>query len=254
MTSIRHLNVFMRKAHVALRLVKEAVSVCRRRGFLAATRFGVGVARGILAERSAGPRPVKSNIVDEKYGTDTAGTVKLHNLDIRSPNYRYAIYYQPTHIPTLTTVLERLSVRYEDYTFIDYGSGKGLVLLQAAGYPFKKVIGVEFARELHEIACRNVERYPAHLRQSEVELVHDDAVKFVPPSGNLVLYLNEPFEAPVTERLIARIREFWHGREVIVAYVWSKNSRVSCKPLWDAEASLRKLDEGDGWTIYRATD
>jgi hypothetical protein len=238
---------------VAKSLAKETIRLSRASGFWAAARFGLGTVRAIVAERFGPAKPPKSNAVDEQYGTDTAESVKLHHLDIRSPNYRDAIYYRATNFSTLVEILERLAVRHEDYTFIDYGSGKGLVLLKAAGYPFKKVIGVEFARELHETAGRNVERYPAQLRRCEIELIHTDAVTFTPPAGNLILYFYEPFEAPVTRQVIARLRNLpREKRDVVVAYVWSKNSRVSCKPLWEAETFLAKVDEGDCWTIYRA--
>jgi hypothetical protein len=252
MLSSRYIAVLKRKAHVAMLLAKETAGTARNRGMLAAARFGMGAVRGILKERLGPSRPPRTNVVDQQFGTDTAENAKLHSLDIRSPNYQYAIYYRATDFPILVEVLDRLALRYEDYTFVDYGSGKGLVLLRAAGYPFKKVIGVEFARELHETARRNVEIYPAHLRRSEIELVHMDAVEFTPPAGNLALYLYEPFEAPVTRQVIARIREFRRGRDVVVAYVWSKNPMVTCKSLWDAEAFLMKVDEGDSWTIYRA--
>ena len=254
MSPSRNLEILKRKARVAGLIAKETASVSHNCGVLAGTRFALEAVRGILLERLGPARPRKSNVLDKQYGTDTAENVKLHGLDITSPNYQYAIYYRPTDFAILAQILDHLSIRHEDYTFIDYGSGKGLVLLRAAAYPFKKVIGVEFARELHEIARRNLDCYPAHLRISEVELVNADALEFRPPTGNLVFYLYKPFEAPVTKKLIARIREFWRGRDVLVAYVWSKNSRVSCRPLWDAVDFLAKVDEGDSWTVYRAAD
>jgi predicted RNA methylase len=249
----RHVAVFKRKTHVAMSRAREAAGVFRNQGAMAAAKFGAGLVRGILRERWPGAKLPKSNSVDRQFGTDTAESVKLHNLDIRSPNYQNAIYYRPTDFPILLEILNRLALRHEDYTFVDYGSGKGLVLLQAAAFPFKKVVGVEFARELHEIARRNVDRYPADLRRSEIELVHGDAVQFTPPAGNLVLYLYEPFEAPVTRQVIARVREFRFHGDVVVACVWSKNAAVCCKPLWDAETFLTTTNEGNSWTIYRAT-
>jgi hypothetical protein len=249
----RFLDVWARRRVVAMSLAKTARR-SRESGVWAAARFGLDTVKGIIAERFGRARPPRSNVVDQQYGTDTAESVKLHGLDIDSPNYRDAIYYRATNFSTLVEILERLDVRHEDYTFVDYGSGKGLVLLMAARYPFKKVIGVEFARELHAIAGRNVERYPAHLRRSEIELIHEDAVKFTPPPGNLILYFYEPFEAPVTRQVVARLRDLpREKRDVVVAYVWSKNSRVGCKSLWDAETFLTKVGEGDSWTIYRAT-
>ena len=250
----RHVAVLKRKAHVAMSLARETARLSHDGGVSVAARFVVGTVRKIIAERLAPPGPPKTNVVDKQYGTDTAANVKLHNLDIRSPNYQHAVYYRATDFPILMEIISRLALRHEDYTFVDYGSGKGLVLLQAARLPFKKVIGVEFARELHEIACRNLDRYPAHLRRAEIELIHGDAVDFIPPAGNLVLYLYEPFEAPVTRQIIARIREFRIGRDLLVAYVWSKNAALTCKSLWDAEPFLATIDEGDGWTIYRTID
>lgn len=244
------LVVLQRKSRVAAALAFQAAQVFRRDGLSASLRFSTGVARGILRERF-GNAPKKSNPLDEEFGTDTAENAKLHSLDIGSPNYQYAVYYRATDLPVLDEILRRLEIRHEDYTFIDYGSGKGLVLLRAAAYPFRKVVGVEFARELHETAQRNVARYPAALRRAPVEPVHCDAVEYAPPEGNLALYLYEPFEAPVTRRMIARIDQFRHGRDVLVAYAWSKKQSLSSKPLWDAAPFLHSIAEGDGWTIYR---
>jgi len=47
-------------------------------------------------------------------------------------------------------VLEKLSINHSEFTFIDFGSGKGRVLFLASEYPYKKIIGVELARMLHE--------------------------------------------------------------------------------------------------------
>jgi SAM-dependent methyltransferase len=237
---------------VAASLARETARLWREDGAGAAARFGLRAARGVLAERLGPARPPRTNELDRQFGTDTAENLKLHGLDIRGPNYRDAVYYRATNFPILEEILGRLPVRHEDCTFVDYGSGKGLVLLKAAGYPFKKVIGVEFARELHEIAAQNLARHPAGLRRCAVELVHEDAVKYAPPAGNLVLYFYEPFEAPVTRQVIARVRDLpRENRDIVIAYVWSKNPRVSCKPLWDAETFITQVDEGGSWTIYR---
>ena len=230
----------------------DTVQVFRSQGLLPAARFAMHVVKGIIKERSGASRRPKLNAIDTQYGTDTAANVRLHGLDIRSPNYEYAVYYRATDFPILTEILQRLRIRHADYTFVDYGSGKGLVILQAAAYPFRQVICVEFARELHEIARRNVEIYPRELLRTGIELIYGDAVEFSPPPGNLVLYLYEPFEAPVARQVITQIQKFRHGRDVVVAYVWSKNQRVSCKSVWDAQEFLARVAEGDSWTIYRA--
>jgi hypothetical protein len=49
---------------------------------------------------------------------------------------------------------EKLKIDPRDFTFTDFGSGEGRVLLIAAGLPFRAVVGVEFSAELNEIASR----------------------------------------------------------------------------------------------------
>jgi tRNA1(Val) A37 N6-methylase TrmN6 len=41
-----------------------------------------------------------------------------------------------------------------DYTFIDFGSGKGRALLMAADLQFKSLIGIELRKELHDKALQ----------------------------------------------------------------------------------------------------
>jgi hypothetical protein len=242
--------VLGRKFRVAALRARDAVATLRNEGPGAALRYGAGVVRAVVHPT---PAPRRTNPVDEEFGTDTAQSAKLHDLDISGPNYRYGVYYQATRFGTLQEVLGRLPVEPSSCTFIDFGSGKGLVVLKAAAYPFKKVMGVEFARELHETAQRNVAMYPPELRRAEIELVHMDVMEFEPPPGDLVVYLFEPFEAPLTKRLLSRMDQLRHGRQLIVAYVWSRNSRLSSKPLWDGAAFLTHCDHGEGWTIYRAS-
>ena len=45
-------------------------------------------------------------------------------------------------------------------SFVDYGAGKGRVLLLAAQHPFAAVGGIEFAEELHDDAAMNIAQFP----------------------------------------------------------------------------------------------
>jgi hypothetical protein len=38
-------------------------------------------------------------------------------------------------------IMSRLTIRFGEFELIDFGSGKGRVLLLASGYGFKKIIG-----------------------------------------------------------------------------------------------------------------
>ncbi len=131
----------------------------------------------------------------------------LDDLSIDSPNRMPGLGYTPSPYLVLKWIIDALPRRVEDCTFIDVGSGRGRVLAFAAGYPFKSVVGVEFAREFHNDA----KRYLAGLsdqavRCATIELLHDDATKFPIPGGACAFFLFNPFDADVLEDFVAHLK------------------------------------------------
>jgi tRNA G46 methylase TrmB len=51
-------------------------------------------------------------------------------------------------------MVSRLNISFEDFTFFDFGSGKGRALHLASEFPFKNIIGVEFSSKLHARSLR----------------------------------------------------------------------------------------------------
>ena len=159
---------------------------------------------------------------DWRHRVHTCSNVQLDKLAIKGGNARHGIFYQPTHPKLLFEVLSALNIDYKHYTFIDLGSGKGRVLLVASEFPFVEVLGVEFARELHEIATKNIQRYRSTSQKcSKVRSVHDDAIAFEFPASPFVLFLSNPFGpgvlVPVLRRLEASLAS--HPRDAILVYV-----------------------------------
>ena len=64
---------------------------------------------------------------------------------------------------------------HPDDVFLDLGSGKGRVVLEAARRPFRRVIGVEISPELNAIAARNLEASRRRLRAQDVRFITADA-------------------------------------------------------------------------------
>jgi SAM-dependent methyltransferase len=74
--------------------------------------------------------------------------------------------------------------------FLDVGCGMGrAVLMAAAGYPFRRVIGVELSTQLVEIAQDNLDRCRARLRCKDVVVVNADAVNYEIPDDVTVVFL-----------------------------------------------------------------
>ena len=129
-------------------------------------------------------------------------------LRIESPNRDLGVRYQPSDPDGFRSLVEALPVDLKDYVFMDLGSGKGRVLLLASEYPFRRVVGVEFAQELNEIAERNVALYDgARRRCGDVRTVTADAADYLLPEEPVVLYLYNPFAPEVLRRHLKRNRD-----------------------------------------------
>jgi hypothetical protein len=145
---------------------------------------------------------------DRKYGTDTSGQIELSRLNIDSPNAAEGVYYEATSTKTFRYLVEHLCLDWRRFEFIDVGSGKARTLLLASRYPFKRIVGIEFARELHQVAARNVDVFADPKQQcSNIELCCMDAVDFDFPTGPFVLYMFNPFERKVMIRVAEKLEE-----------------------------------------------
>ncbi len=163
--------------------------------------------------------PPERDAFDEKYGTDTDGIREIRTLDAAIlPNARYAVRYGPSGEQGVRASLEKLNIDPCHFTFIDFGAGKGRVLLIAAGLPFRAVVGIEFSRELHEIAVQNIARFPSHLISAGiVTSLCGDAASFPLPASNLVCYFHNPFGPPVLSQVVARLEAHRDGGYRIIA-------------------------------------
>jgi SAM-dependent methyltransferase len=196
----------------------------RRHGPIGLVRLAAyNIAYHVRGRRQSIGSAAEIDRFDEIYGTDTSGIREIGSLDIvAAAAAQSAVRYQPSGGEEVRTALDQLNIDYREYSLIDFGSGKGRVLLVAAEFPFKEVIGIEFSRELHQIASRNIDRLPLEVvRAGRIRTVHGDAAAFEPPDSDLVCYLYNPFGPPVisrvAQRLLAHHRR--HGYRVIVIYV-----------------------------------
>jgi hypothetical protein len=105
-------------------------------------------------------------------------------------------------------MLKYLNIDHSRYTFIDFGSGKGRVLLLASLYPYRKIIGVEFSQRLHRIAENNIRTWSNPKQKCfNIASVCIDALDFKLPSDPLVLFFFTPFKPPISTQIINNIEE-----------------------------------------------
>jgi SAM-dependent methyltransferase len=174
---------------------------------------------------------------DLRWGTDTAGTIALRDLSIDSPNAHLGQACQATHPEALPDAVRFIGIDANKFTFIDLGCGKGRMVLIASQLGFRKAIGVEFAPELVEIARSNVSKMNIH----NASIISGDAANYLFPSGNLVVFLYNPFLSEVMVQVIGNLRKQFSA-ELYLIYRYPKCGEVIIRSVF-----LDYIGEVPGW-------
>jgi hypothetical protein len=155
---------------------------------------------------------------DLRLGVDTAGVLEPTELTVRTGDAAEGTTYVGTQPRLARWWLTGLPRNRGGFTFVDMGSGKGRVLLFAAHAGFGRVVGVEFADELHATAAANARI--ASERGLSIEPVLGDAGAFELPDDPLVIHFSNPFHEPVMVRFIANLTASYERRRrpVVVVY------------------------------------
>ena len=143
---------------------------------------------------------------EQLFFVPTKDPVALSTLTIASPNRNAGHDYRPVPCEVFDWALAQIPEDLSEFTFVDYGAGKGRAMLLAAEHPFAAVAGVEFAAELHDNADMNIAQYPrSNMRCRNVECVLEDAVQVGPPEGASVHYFFDPFAREVFAEVLNNI-------------------------------------------------
>lgn len=167
---------------------------------------------------------------DAKHGTDTAAETPLveaglSDSEAKRGNTVYRVFWERN----FQAIVDDLVIDHQGYTFVDIGSGKGKLLLLASFLPFQRIIGVELAPLLHDIALRNIAvfRSPNQLC-TNITSILDNALTFALPDGPLFCLMVNPFDEYTLQRVMERIGD---------------QRLMSSDPVFVVYANMRRIDE-----------
>jgi hypothetical protein len=163
---------------------------------------------------------------DREHGVDTDGRFDgwtyLSDLDIPSSNWIDGNDYAAIEPIRFKRVLAGFDIAFEDYTFVDFGSGKGRALLLASEFPFKRILGLEFSPELHRTAEENIRRYSSETQKcQDIQSLNVDFADCALPPEASVLFFFHPCRTRVLSGVVAAIGRslLSHPRPLYIAYV-----------------------------------
>jgi SAM-dependent methyltransferase len=188
---------------------------------------------------------------DLAHGVDTAGVIPLTELAIDSAHRDLGIRYQGSSPDGFRRLIRKLPLPPAELTFIDLGAGKGRALLLASEFPFTRVVGVEFAPKLADIARANISNFTSERRKcDDVVVVCGDAVEYELPNEPAVVYIYNAFERPVMEKVLAGLKrsKAQHPRPLLLALT---NRNIELEAL--RRAGFRRVVTDDHGEIFAAT-
>jgi hypothetical protein len=202
--------------------------------------------RSYLADRQA-------RAFDRRFGTDTRAKVAVADMaDVDGELAQHAVHYEASAMPkfrrALAVVRRHLGRTMSDYSFVDYGSGKGLVVMLASRLPFRAVYGVEMSPSLHAAAQCNVRKFAERAGTlAPIHLSCADALRFALPEGNVVAYLYNPFDRAFTAKFVGGLMAGLpdSARRVLVVYVNAVH-----KDVFEGSGRFRRMFEDRTLSVY----
>ncbi|HVL58069.1 MAG TPA: class I SAM-dependent methyltransferase, partial [Burkholderiaceae bacterium] len=176
---------------------------------------------------------------DERYGVETIGvlrrdqmqTVGAHGGPDRGADF--VAVPERTFLVSLSRIPEN---DFSEFAFIDFGCGKGrTILLAAANGNFDRVVGVEHAPALVEVAQRNLRTWRGERRCQRIDAICADAFDYELPPQPFVLYMCGPFGGDVVllQKMFDRISASLAARPRRAYLIFVDGIRI---PLPDAQA------------------
>lgn len=158
-------------------------------------------------------------LFDYRYGVDTYSSIDKEDL---FTGERLALQnrYFPSTFGLIDLAIDEartiLGDEIKNSHFLDYGSGKGKVLIGAARRGFEMSRGIEYTDRLHRVAERNLEKLGISDRAKSIQ---GDATEFFPSPKDRVIYFFNPFEGSVLDQTLQNIKSITpEGKRVLVVY------------------------------------
>jgi SAM-dependent methyltransferase len=119
---------------------------------------------------------------------------------------------------------------------VDFGCGKGGILITLSKYPFAKIAGVEISPDLVAIAEKNIKV----LNLKKIEIFCSDAVEFKQLDDFNYIYFFDPFPAVVMQDVLKNIEQSIINvpREVTIIYL-----NPFCHDLIETKSAFKKVRE-----------
>lgn len=167
---------------------------------------------------------------EKKYGINTTGADELKKLEDKGIDITHATIYMPVSYGLLEEIFTQLNFNLSSVAlakeeplnhFLDIGCGKGRALCVAAHQGFKKVTGIDFSKELCDIAKANLALTKQKIPTLQFNVINNDAFYFEIPDDVDCIFFFNPFDEIIMSAVVNNIFESLQNnpRNLYIIYV-----------------------------------
>ncbi|UPT71063.1 MAG: class I SAM-dependent methyltransferase [Flavobacterium sp. JAD_PAG50586_2] len=197
---------------------------------------------------------------DRKYGIDTTRKLRTSFFQMPKEVMQDAVMYWATPVSMFYEIMSVLNIDFKKYIFVDFGCGKGRVVLLASHYPFQKIFGLDIHKSLLRIGVNNFQKFQSQASvKSDVQFMHCSATDFRYTMGkNYLIYLFNPFGVATFCSVLDRLEYVTCAHSCQEPYVVLLDPTVSQlelirRRLWIL-VNCREVAPNNGqfsWYVYR---
>ena len=181
---------------------------------------------------------------EKKYGIDTIKIDRLNKGEIESENLNHASIYQGSNYFLIEKAFEFLSNEKVNMGLLDFGCGKGRVMVVAAHYGFKSITGIDFSRLLCLEAEANIEKISSIFPHTDFNVICADASNYKIESYQNCFFFFNPFDEVVLLKVVKNIlfslKNF--PRKIFVVYINPLHKEIFLSAGFEEEYFFRKME------------
>ena len=191
---------------------------------------------------------------EKKYGINTTSANDLSEFQIKGNQLVHATEYMPVNYFTIENVLGHLPENAKHGMFLDIGCGKGRALCVAAAYGFKKLYGIDFAKQLIDESEKNLALIKTCYPSIQYELSWSDISTLEINKDVSTIFLFNPFDEVLMKNIIRKINSSLqqYPRELYVLYCSPRHEELFFADGYDVLYRIRKYNFLEGTILAKA--
>lgn len=145
-----------------------------------------------------------------KYGTNTFVPVELKDLTITNGDRKTASRYEAVSFYMLEKLLTAFKKVSKLTSIVDLGSGKGRVLMVAPHFGFTDITGIDFAKELCDLAISNMSEKEKQFSNIKWRVINENVEDYDIRNQDSVFFMFNPFTESVLKRFLEKLDRSCH--------------------------------------------